>query len=126
MLKINERSEAPIYEQIVQGMKELILKGALQPGDKLPSVREMSATLLVNPNTVAKAYQELERYGIIQTLRGKGTFVAETSAAPGMEKERLERLRHSFHQLLVEAGFLGIGPEQLQAWIDEFHKEIKE
>ncbi|WP_068773895.1 GntR family transcriptional regulator [Paenibacillus sp. FJAT-26967] len=125
MLKIIERSETPIYEQIVQGMKELILKGALRPGDKLPSVREMSATLLVNPNTVAKAYQELERYGIIQTSRGKGTFVAESSA-PGMEKERLEKLRSSFHQLLVEAGFLGVGPEQIQAWMDEFHKGIKE
>ncbi|GKS13644.1 GntR family transcriptional regulator [Paenibacillus chitinolyticus] len=125
MIKINERSELPIYEQIIQGMKELILKGVLQQGDRLPSVRELSAAVLVNPNTVGKAYQELERQGIIETLRGKGTFVAKPSS-PGMEKERLEKFRSTFRQLLVEAAYLGIKADQIKDWTEQFYKEIKE
>ncbi|MBA8983731.1 GntR family transcriptional regulator [Clostridium saccharobutylicum] len=77
MLKVDPRSSTPIYEQIELGIKELILKGALQGGDKIPSVREMAGILTINPNTISKAYGELERDGIIETLRGKGTFVVD-------------------------------------------------
>ncbi|MBQ3422254.1 MAG: GntR family transcriptional regulator, partial [Romboutsia sp.] len=77
MIKIDPRSSTPIYEQIELGIKELILKGALKPNEKLPSVREMAGLLTTNPNTISKAYGELEREGIIETLRGRGTFVTD-------------------------------------------------
>ena len=66
IINIDARSSTPIYEQIVIGIKELILKNILSPGDKLPSVREMASTLTTNPNTVSKAYAELERMRIIE------------------------------------------------------------
>lgn len=108
MIQINERSLLPIYEQIVNQLKELIAKGALREGDKVPSVREMSATLLINPNTVAKAYQELERQGVIATMRGKGTFVCKPASSPGMERERVEQLGEALRRLIVEARHLGL------------------
>lgn len=119
MFQINERSLSPIYEQIVQQVKELIAKGALREGDKIPSVREMSALLLVNHNTVAKAYQELERQGVIASQRGKGAFVARTADDPGMEKERLQKLREELRRLVVEAHHLGIGGRRLTEWLNE-------
>ncbi|MDF2815614.1 MAG: GntR family transcriptional regulator [Paenibacillus sp.] len=124
MIQINERSMLPIYEQIVQQMKELIAKGVLQEDEKLPSVRELSAQLLVNPNTVAKSFQELERQGIIVTLRGKGTFVAKRTAAPGMERERMEHLQTELRRVVVEARHLGVSREQFVVWTDEEWKRF--
>lgn len=124
MIQISERSLLPIYEQIVQQMKELIAKGVLQEGEKIPSVRELSAQLLVNPNTVAKSFQELERQGVLVTLRGKGTFVAKRAAAPGMERERIEHLQTELRSVVVEARHLGISREQFVAWIDEEWKRF--
>jgi len=107
----------PIYESIVQRLKEQIAKGILREGDKIPSVREMSAALLVNPNTVAKAYQELERQGVIVTVRGKGTFAAAPASAPGMERERAEELRSSLKRIVVEAKHLGMSRSGFEAWV---------
>lgn len=119
MIRIDEKSPEPIYEQIVERFKELIAKGALAEGDRIPSVRELSAALLVNHNTVAKSYQELERQGIIVSLRGRGAFVAKAAEAPGMERERLSRLRGELRRIAVEAHHLGVDRERLKAWIDE-------
>jgi len=104
-------------------LKEQIAKGVLREGDKIPSVRELSATLLVNPNTVAKAYQELERQGVIVTVRGKGTFAAAPAASPGMERERLERLKSGLNGLVVEAKHLGMSRNEFAAWVE---REIDE
>jgi GntR family transcriptional regulator len=119
MILINARSLSPIYEQIVQQVKELIAKGALKEGDKIPSVRELSAQLLVNHNTVAKAYQELERQGVIVTQRGKGAYVSGTGGGPGMEKERLRQLREELKRIVVEAHHLGVGGKRLAEWLQE-------
>ncbi|MDI4649491.1 GntR family transcriptional regulator [Cohnella hashimotonis] len=123
MIRIDERSATPIYEQIVQSFKALIAKGALAEGDRIPSVRELSATLLVNHNTVAKSYQELERQGVIVSLRGKGAFVAKAAEEPGMERERLLRLRAELRRIAVEAHHLGVGSDRLQAWLMEDMRE---
>lgn len=119
MIQINERSLLPIYEQVVNQTKELIIKGILREGDKIPSVRELSATLLVNPNTIAKSYQELERQGVISTVRGKGTFVCKPASSPGMERERGEQLREELKRLIVEARHLGITKTNFKDWIQE-------
>ena len=97
MLRIDPRSSTPIYEQIELGIKELILKGALKYGEKLPSVREMSSILTINPNTISKAYGELEREGVIETLRGKGTFITDNykgkvASYGGISKEDFMKL----------------------------------
>ncbi len=77
MLHLNHNDNKPIYQQIKQQLKQLILKNALKPDVKLPSVRELSAHLAINPNTIQRAYRELESEGYIYTIRAKGNFVAK-------------------------------------------------
>ncbi|HHW99476.1 MAG TPA: GntR family transcriptional regulator, partial [Firmicutes bacterium] len=75
MFYLDHRSPIPIYVQLQNQVKQAIAGGVLAPGEQLPSVRELAGRLAVNPNTIARAYQELEREGLIETLRGRGTFV---------------------------------------------------
>ena len=74
--RLAPNSPLPLFAQVVEQVRTGIARGTLEPGDRLPTVRELAGELLVNPNTVAKAYQELERTGAITTRRGAGTFVA--------------------------------------------------
>ncbi|MBC8570819.1 GntR family transcriptional regulator [Oscillospiraceae bacterium NSJ-54] len=76
MITLDMHSRVPIYEQLCQRVTELVAAGALEPGDQLPSVRLLARDLGVNPNTVNKAYQELERKGVICSVAGKGSFVS--------------------------------------------------
>ncbi|MGV2516679.1 UNVERIFIED_CONTAM: GntR family transcriptional regulator, partial [Bacillus subtilis] len=77
MIQNDPRNSTPIYEQIIQQMKELCLKGIMKLGDKLPSVRELATIIIGIPTSVSKAYKELERVGVIETLRVRGTYVTE-------------------------------------------------
>ncbi len=101
MIKIDPRSSTPIYEQIELGIKELIMKGALKQGEKLPSVRELASMLTINPNTISKAYGELEREGIIETLRGKGTFISENIEGK-VDEKRMEEISGSLKKLFLK------------------------
>ena len=102
LLHVNTSSGVPVYLQIEAQVKQAIAAGALTQGHALLSVRRMAAELRVNPNTVAKAYQNLERDGLVRTVPGGGTYVADSS--PGLLKsEKLRRLRPLAHQLAVES-----------------------
>lgn len=83
MFIIDGRSAKPIYEQIVDQVKEQLLKGILKSGDQLPSVRQLAGMLTINPNTVSKAYQELERQKVIETIRGRGDICLCSSNEKG-------------------------------------------
>jgi GntR family transcriptional regulator len=111
-LKVDPRSDVPLYQQIVDRIREGVAKGWLKPGDKLQSVRELAIQLTLNHNTVAKAYQELERTGIIETLRGRGTFIAKPQAK-NVDQEGLVYIREQIEQLLIESFHLGISPERV-------------
>ena len=82
MIHLDYRSASPIYSQIEQGIRDQIRAGILRPGDKLPSVRELAASLTINPNTIQRAYRELEQQGWIATVSGKGCFVCDQTPAP--------------------------------------------
>lgn len=123
LIRIDPKSNVPLYEQIIQQIKELRAKGVLAPNDKLPSVRELSSLIVINPNTVSKAYKELERQGVIVTLRGKGTFVSEEEIGVASEKER-EAVRKSIEQVIVNCVHLGITKEEIEHWINEFFQEL--
>ncbi|WNB91387.1 GntR family transcriptional regulator [Bacillus sp. NEB1478] len=123
LLNLDPRSNTPIWEQVVHQIKELILKEVLLPEDKLPSVRELSASVLINPNTVSKAYQELERQGIIETLRGKGTFVS-SNITPKADEQKIETLRLQLKQLLIDASYLGIDQQTLIEWINKQAEDL--
>ncbi|WP_294377166.1 GntR family transcriptional regulator [uncultured Clostridium sp.] len=123
MLKIDPRSSTPIYEQIELGIKELILKGALKPNDKLPSVREMSSILTINPNTISKAYGELEREGIIETLRGRGTFVTDNFKGK-VDEKKMEYIQGELKKIILEANYGGISKDDFVNLVLEIFSEL--
>lgn len=102
---VDPRSSVAIYRQLVAGVKEAVARGVLETGEKLPSVRELAAQVTINPNTIAKAYQELEREGIIETLRGRGTFVAACKQQTNLE-EKEKAIKAMLEKILVEAYYL--------------------
>jgi GntR family transcriptional regulator len=123
LLNLDPRSNTPIWEQVVHQIKELILREVLLPEDKLPSVRELSSSILINPNTVSKAYQELERQGIIETLRGKGTFVS-ASIIPRADEQKIGALELQLKQLVIDASYLGVDQAVLISWIKKYAEEL--
>lgn len=123
MLKIDPRSSTPIYEQIQLGIKELILKGALQGGDKIPSVREMAALLTINPNTISKAYGELEREGIIETLRGKGTYVVDNFKRK-VDENKMQHISEELKKIILEANYNGMDKVSFLELVSEIFSEL--
>ncbi|WP_206830208.1 GntR family transcriptional regulator [Alicyclobacillus fructus] len=108
-LQVDPRSPTPVYQQIVDGIKAAVAAGWLQPGDRLPSVRDLAVSLAINHNTVAKAYQELERSRVIEVVRGRGTFVAQPGQRPPPDvAERMDKLRDSLRLAWIEAYHLGL------------------
>ncbi|WP_138203529.1 GntR family transcriptional regulator [Haloimpatiens lingqiaonensis] len=123
MIEINSKSSTPIYEQIINEIKECILKGILKPGDKLPSVRELSTMITANPNTVAKAYKELERSKTIEVIRGKGTFVAE-NYTPSPTDDKLEELKELMKKIVIEAHYMGLDKNYLSNLLNDIYNEF--
>lgn len=88
MISINYRDPCPIYEQIQSELRRLMLTGALPPGSRLPSVRELAGQLAINPNTIQRAYRELEADGYILSVAGKGSFVAQVDQIAEQQKKQ--------------------------------------
>ena len=100
MLSINYKDPRPIYEQVRDSLGQLILSGAIAPEEKLPSVRELAARLAINPNTIQRAYRELEARGLIYTVAGKGAFAtADGTAVLRRKEELLAQLRKTAGEL---------------------------
>ena len=106
--------KVPIYVQIEEQMRAMIAAGQLRPGDQLPTIRQLAADLRVNYNTVARAYLDLDRDGIITTQRGRGTFVTGVPDAAEMERLRIVKLRSVIRAALQEARHLGYTAEEVQ------------
>ena len=116
MISLNYRDSRPIYEQIKDGLRKLIVTGALRTGEKLPSVRALATQLSINPNTIQRAYNELEGEGYIYSVPGKGSFAAgNTGADEARRKELTEKLR----VLAAELKYLGVTGEELAALVSE-------
>ena len=102
MIQLNYRDARPIYEQVRDGLRHLVVTGALQAGDKLPSVRALASSLAINPNTIQRAYESLEQEGYLYTVAGKGSFAA-----------RRDRLLREFDASAAELLFLGMTAGEL-------------
>ncbi|RJP65880.1 MAG: GntR family transcriptional regulator [Candidatus Abyssobacteria bacterium SURF_17] len=113
LLNISHVDGVPIYFQIAREIKHSIAVGSLRPGEQLPSVREIAAQITVNPNTVAKAYRELEAEGIVETRRGTGTFVSEQRVAISRE-ERAQMVGKLIDRALDEANHLRMDKSELK------------
>ncbi len=121
MVHVNPSSGLPLYLQIESQVKHAVAAGALKQGNALPSVRRLAAELRINPNTVARAYQDLEYDGVIRTVPGGGTYVADN--VPGLLKsEKLRRLRPLARQMAVEGTQLRLSPEEVLAMV---HQELE-
>ena len=116
MIQLNYRDAKPIYEQIKDGMRHLVISNALTADEKLPSVRELAATLAINPNTIQRAYRDLEKEGYVYTISGKGTFVASQKH---VKDARTVELKGHFDEIVSELLYLAVEPEQLKHRITE-------
>ena len=124
MLTLNYRDSRPIYGQIKDGLRRMIVSGALEPGEKLPSIRAMAVDLAINPNTIQRAYAELEAEGFIYSVPGKGSYTAHGGGAahrpapapdPARERELIRRLR----DVVAELRYLGLKDSEIIALMDE-------
>lgn len=123
-LRIDPSAAEPIFSQIVSAVKRAAAEGRLRAGDRLPTVRELAAELVVNPNTVARAYQQLEAEGVTLSRRGAGTVLAERPS-PLRADERQRRLRAAFDQALSEALHIGCGEAELRAAFDAALRRVR-
>ena len=124
MYQIDAMSRVPVYEQIVDQTVKFILAGILKPGDKIPSVRNLSIELSVNPNTIQKSISELDRKGLIFSVPGKGCFVAEEAKAllSAVKKGEMAEIKAK----LIELFLVGIKKEELISLIEDIYsnKEV--
>jgi GntR family transcriptional regulator len=123
-LHISTGDGAPIYLQIAKQVKYLVAAGRLAVGDEIPPIRVLAHQLLVNPNTVARAYLELEREGVVQKRHGSGTYVSDTGS-PLARKERLKILSERVDALLAECRHFQVEPPELIQLIHERSQSIQ-
>ena len=116
VISLNYRDSRPIYEQIKDGLRKLIVTGAMAPDEKLPSVRALATQLSINPNTIQRAYNELEGEGYIYSVPGKGSFA---SGNTGADEARKAELLSQVRELLAELRYLGVSNAELAALVKE-------
>lgn len=121
MIQLNYRDPRPIYEQVKDGIRKLAYSGVLGPDDKLPSVRELAMKLAINPNTISRAYKELEQEGFIYTLTGKGTFINQEF---DLHDSRKEELWKQFDKAVKELLDISVTSEELTERIASINSEI--
>lgn len=123
LVHLNPSSGVPVYLQLEAQVKQAVAAGALRATDALPSVRKLAAELRINPNTVARAYQNLERDGVIRSVPGGGTFVAD--GVPGLLKsEKIRRLRPHARQVAVEGRQLRLTGEEILRLVEDELKQL--
>jgi len=121
LFSINYRDPRPIYEQIKEQFKQLILSGALAPDARLPSVRELAFHLAINPNTIQRAYRELEAEGYIYSVRAKGSFVAEVNKST--VKKHCTELFDALGRTVSELYYAGVSKDEITLCIDEIYNK---
>lgn len=119
MFQLDYRDHSPLYEQIKEKIKALIISGVLKPNERVPSVREMAQSLTINPNTIHKAYKELELEGYIYSIRAKGSFVTPINTK--INQVRKEDLMLEIDKLVSELAYMTIPKEQLISRIEEIY-----
>lgn len=122
MLEIDLKSRLPIYEQLVEGFKRLIMEEVISTDEKLPSVRSLAQELTINPNTIQKAYKALEREGYIYTVQGRGNFAQQIEKKD--QREKLRTLQKDLKKILTEAIYLGMEKEDIIRLIDEAKEQV--
>ena len=120
MIVLDYRDSRPLYQQVKDSLRRMMLTGLLEPDEKLPSVRSLATQLAINPNTIQRAYNELEAEGYIYSVAGKGSFVSGTADADAV---RRETLRADVKKLLNELRYLGVTEADAAALIKEVYEQ---
>ena len=115
MIILDYKDRRPIYEQIIEKLEELMLLGVLKENDPMPSVRSLATDLAINPNTIQRAYAELERRGCIYVIKGKGSYVAESKT---MKENKKKELLIHFSEIIDEAIRLGISDQEIKNMVE--------
>jgi GntR family transcriptional regulator len=123
-LRVDPAGQEPVFQQIVDHVKREIATGRLRPEDRLPSVRDLAKELLINPNTIARAYQALEAEGVTYSRRGAGTFVAATKPTLKVD-ERRRRFREALEAALADAFHLGVSEDEARKAFDAALKRFR-
>ena len=123
MIKLDYTNGKALHEQITQGIKDLIIHGVMAQNEQLPSVRDLSVSLTVNPNTIQRAYKNLETEGFIYSIRGKGNFVAKI---PSADKKTISDLYDSLKETVCQLAVFGEGKGIVKTVIDNIYKELEE
>lgn len=124
MFRIDSTSSTPVYEQIIDRVKEYLLKGVMSPGDKLPSVREMAKITNLNPNTVQKAYQELEKQKITITKRGRGTFISSDYILKN-DRDKEDEIKENIKKAIIDAHYIGYSKKDIYGLIDKIVEDLE-
>jgi GntR family transcriptional regulator len=125
-IEIQVRSRVPITEQIAHRVMELIESGKMQPGDQLPTTRELAVKLGINFNTVARAYRILDKTGIISTQPGRGTFILDPHQDGEGKSTRDEDIKELARHYILQASHLGYEPEQIRDCVERLVEEDRE
>lgn len=123
MISLEYSSHQPIYEQIIEQIKAAVLKGNLKPGDAIPSVRKMALELSITPTTVAKAYQELERQKVIETIRAKGTFIAANVQIKN-DEEKVSVIQKKMNSEILELKMMGYSKQDVMELVEEIYDTL--
>jgi GntR family transcriptional regulator len=118
VIRVDPSSFVPIYEQIKQGIVRLAATGRLKAGESLPSIRDLAAEIIVNPNTVARAYRELEQDGLIATQKGRGSVIAERTR-PEAERDLKAHLGRVMDEAIAEARKFDLGDDAVRVLVEE-------
>lgn len=122
-ISVDLRSRIPIFEQIINSVRELVILGLMEPDEPLPSVRALAAELAINPNTIQKAYSELERQGVIYSLAGRGNFVSPDITS--LKKEHHDALLKAVAEGVAAAAAYGISESEIIAAAKEAYQNNK-
>lgn len=122
MILIDYSDKRPIYEQVAERFQTLILSGAMDPGEKLPSVRSLAIELSINPNTIQRAFAKLEKEELIYSVKGVGNFVQD---ADGLKKKRREKLLEEFEEQVKSCIRKGIKKEELFVCMEKAAREVE-
>ena len=122
MIVLDYRDSRPLYQQVKDSLRRMMLTGLLEPDEKLPSVRSLATQLAINPNTIQRAYESLEAEGYVYSIPGKGSFAAPRT---GVDEERRDRLLGQFNSLTAELLYLGVTRDRLIARIREKGGEVQ-
>ncbi len=123
-LSLDAKTGVPVYRQLIDQVFVAVASGALQPGDQLPTVRQLAVDLSINPNTVVRAYKELELRGMLMTQQGTGTFITAKKVKQD-EAQRQRRLTHIVSEFLARAGADGFTLDEVVSRLEELRAERK-